>query len=591
MLREQMMGHRMKRSCWICLLLFVAASASALEVKDVQWGFDGKVVPDRFNVLSVLVVNPSMVPFEGAVNLYKTRGMDQQVGALYSSPCYVSPMMTRWVQFYVYIENQYDDWRLEWGRDAADRSDVPRPTWGAPARVLLSDPEMTLSAESTFKQFPEDLFPPTAAAMDALDSLLLDHAPRWEAAKRQAFLDWLRAGGRVHVILGADGQYPVFSDELSVLNSSQDQMRIGAGLVVRHAARASDVRTQDIEAAELLLRQFKANANEPYMGYGTSDSFFRVLAQLNRRHFDWAWIYLLAIVYVGLIGPGNLLAGRKMRDYRLRIMLLLATVGVFAWIFNVVGRRGQGEASVIHSLSYAREIDGDTYNVTQWIDVFATHGAQYAIQHNAPHNLYATGQDYEAVNGLIESGKGGRLMVDIPMFSRRALLHQAEMKGANIPVQILNWEGADGLKQLTLTVGPEFTKQIMQGWVVQGNRVYGMDIVDGRLEFGHSSPLIDFLPKSGYQPQNPYANMYGSVYGNETTNVDAQYRELVKPLIGWGLRTEDLERLKPSDAGVSGRAQLFLFARSPESFHVSGSQLGHEIGYVLYRLDLFKPGT
>src|SRR5215469_7079634 len=416
-------------SWWICLWLFIAASASALEVKEVQWGFDGKVVPDRFNVLSVLVVNSSMTPFDGTVNLFKTRAMEQRIGALYGSPCYVSPMMTRWVQFYVYIENQYDDWRLEWGHDAADRSDVPRPRWGPPARVLLSDSEITLSAVTAFKQFPEELFPPTAAAMDGLDTLLLDHAPRWEPAKRQAFLNWLRAGGKVHVLLRTDGQYPVFSDELSVLNSPQNQMRIGTGLVVRHAARAAEIRPEDIEAGEPPLRQFKSNENQQYMAYETSDSFFRVLAQLNRRHYDWGWIYLLAIAYVGLIGPGNLLAGRKLRDYRLRILLLLATIGGFALIFNAVGRRGQGETSVIHSLSYARAIDGDTYNVTQWIDVFATHGAQYTIQHNAPHNLYGTGQDFEMVNGWIESGKGGRLTVDIPMFSRRALLHQAEMKG------------------------------------------------------------------------------------------------------------------------------------------------------------------
>lgn len=583
----------MKRSWWICLLLFVAASASALEVKEVQWGFDGQVVPDRFNVLSVLVVNSTTTPFDGTVNLYKTRGMEQRLGGLYSSPCYVSPMMTRWVQFYVYIENQYDDWRLEWGRDVTDRSDVPKPRWGPPAQVLLADSETTLSAVTAFKQFPEELFPPTVAAMDSLDSLLLDHAPRWELAKRQTFLNWLRAGGKVHVLLGVDGQYPVFSEELSVLNSAQDQMRIGAGLVVRHAARAINVRMEDIDTGELPLRQFKSNAHEPYMTAETSESFFTVLAQLNRRHYDWGWIYLLAIVYVGLVGPGNLLAGRKVGDYRLRILLLLACIGAFALIFNAVGRRGQGEASVIHSLSYAKAIEGDTYNVTQWIDVFATHGAQYTIQHNAPDNLYATGQDYETVNGLIESGKGGRFMVDIPMFSRRALLHQAEMKGDNIPVQILNWEGTNKLKQLTLTVGPDFSKQIIEGWLVQGNQIYAMRLTDGRLEFRNSDAqsITTFLPKSGYQPQNMYGYGYGIPYGNGVTNVDAQYRELVKPLIGWGLGTEDLERLNNTDASTSGQAQLFLFARSPESFCTTGSQLGHEIGYVLYCLDLFKPGT
>ena len=111
------------------------------------------------------------------------------------------------------------------------------------------------------------------------------------------------------------------------------------------------------------------------------------------------------IAYAVLAGPVNLRAARKLADYRLRIALLLATVAGFALLFDLVGRRGQGEANVVHSLSYARAIDGDTYDVMQWVNVFAARGANYTITHAAPHNLYATGQDYESVNGLIESAK------------------------------------------------------------------------------------------------------------------------------------------------------------------------------------------
>src|SRR6185369_3950315 len=70
----------MKRSWWIFLFLFTVASARALEVQQVRWGFDGTVVPGRFNLLSVLIGNPSTKPFDGTVNLYKSRGMEH-VGA------------------------------------------------------------------------------------------------------------------------------------------------------------------------------------------------------------------------------------------------------------------------------------------------------------------------------------------------------------------------------------------------------------------------------------------------------------------------------------------------------------------------------
>jgi hypothetical protein len=269
--------------------------------------------------------------------------------------------------------------------------------------------------------------------------------------------------------------------------------------------------------------------------------------------------------------------------------MLLATVAGFAFLFNFVGRRGQGEASVVHTLSYAQVIDGDTYNVTQWINVFATHGADYTITHTAPDNLYATGQDYEAVNGWIHGGKAGQFVVDIPMFSRRAFLHEAEMKGAAIPIKILNWDASGELKQLTLTVGPELTKQIMEGWVVHGNLIYPMKLADGRLEFGESSQLLtNFLTPSAQQQFGP-GRYYGPNYDNEEViNVEGTFRTLANSLIGWSLSTEDYTRA-PSPA-TEGRAQLFLFARSPDSFRITGSQFGQEIGYVLYHLDLFKPG-
>ena len=89
----------MKCCWWICLWLLAAAPVSALEVQQVKWGFDGQVVPARFNLLSVLVANPSAAPFDGTVNLYKGRGLEERVGAVYRSPCYLSPLTTRWLQF------------------------------------------------------------------------------------------------------------------------------------------------------------------------------------------------------------------------------------------------------------------------------------------------------------------------------------------------------------------------------------------------------------------------------------------------------------------------------------------------------------
>ena len=575
-------GHfiRFKHCWWIFLFLFTAVAASALEVPEVKWGFDGQVVPGQFNLLSVFVANPAAKPFDGAVNLYKSRGLADRVGALYQTPCYLTPQSGRWLQFYVFIENEYDQWQLEWGRAPDQRHEIPAPKLGVPAQVLLTGPEAALHVASAFKEFPEELFPPTIAATHGLRSVLLDHAPRWEAPKRRAFLDWLHAGGKVHLLLGADGRPPTFSDDLNELNFSGDNARLGAGTVVRHAATARDLHAKDVPDEEAPVKADKKNG----MGqqFEPTDNFLQALARFSQRQYSWGGIYALAILYAALVGPGNWLWGRKLADYRLRIALLLVTIAVFAFLFNLVGRRGQGEASQIHSLSYARAIDGDNYDVMQWVNAFAARGANYTITHPAPHNLYATGQDYETVNGLIANGKDGKFLVDLPMFSRRAFLHAAEMKGDHIPVQIVKWFGAEKFNQLIVSVGPEFRKKVLDGWAVQGGQIYHLkSVVDG-FEFGTAgSDTIEIFSQSASMQLNTMG--FGGNDEVQPAVTEARFQKMTRSLLVWSLGPRNVS--KPAD----GHAQLFLVAHSPESFNVTGSVLGRETGYVLYEFNLSKP--
>src|SRR5262249_54619073 len=52
-------------------LMASARSAVALEVRQTEWGFDGQIVPQRFNLFSVLVDNTAANPFEGKIELRK----------------------------------------------------------------------------------------------------------------------------------------------------------------------------------------------------------------------------------------------------------------------------------------------------------------------------------------------------------------------------------------------------------------------------------------------------------------------------------------------------------------------------------------
>jgi len=134
-----------------------------------------------------------------------------------------------------------------------------------------------------------------------------------------------------------------------------------------------------------------------------------------------------------------------------------------------------------------------------------------------------------------------------------------------------------------LSLPPEFTRQILEGWVVQGNEVYPMELIDGRLEFrsAGSQSITSWLISQNESQPAPYVNPYDR---NGKIDVEGQFKKLAVPLMNWSLNTRDF-----TNAPAPGRADLFLFARSPESFGISGRQFGREVGYVLYHFDLFKP--
>ena len=583
----------MRRAIIIQLLglILLAPAALPLDVREVRWGFDGMVVPERFNLLSVLVANNSTEPFDGVVTLQKNQGLADAVGAAYEQPCYVAPFTERWIQFYPYIGME-SGWRLAWGKHLDEKVNVDTPKQGPPARVLLFDPDNPITAHSALRLFPDHLFPTSVAAADGLDSVVLDHAPRWESVKREAFLDWIRRGGTVHLLLGANGKYPDFNDDMSLLNSSDDRMRIGAGWVVHHAATQREATESMLAASGFPPLALKTGQGSAIV-YQLSETILRALAGLTRPHQSWGLIYLLTIIYIAVVGPGNYLLGKRVQDYRWVMSAMLLAVAVFGLLFHHLGRRGQGEVSAVHSLSYARAVGDTTYEVTQWINVFVSRGNFYTIRHAAPHNLYATANDFEPVNGVIRGGKDGVFAVDIPLYSQRAFLHQARMTGDDTWVQVMTWPaGRD--QEFALAVSPHFLSQPLKIWALYHDTIYPMRLTDGVLVSESGKPLSQFLSSTRLLQTvtpNPYTytgGRPGNVDG--TVDVETLFSGFVELLMGWSLGGVDGFRYQvtghtPDD----DRLQLFIFARSPNSFNIAARDFGREVGYVLYHRDCVRP--
>ena len=443
------------------------ACAAALEVSQSQWGFDGKVVPGRIAILSVEVGNPSAAPFDGVLRLHKETGLGGRVDAPLVEPCFLSPGAARWVQFYPYVRDEHEAWVLEWGLGAKERHLLPGIEVGPPARVVLHDPDDPLASGRgvRFRPFRENLFPPTVAATDGLHSVLLDRVPRWEPVRRQAFLDWLRRGGEVHVLRTPSGRHPVFPDELAVLSSPLERHRVGAGLVLHHAMGRAEASDAALAARGCPPCQLVAPPDYAPSRIGDiEEPLFRALSDMTRPRHAWGFIYLTVVAYIVVLGPLNLLFGRKRRNYRHTLLFFLLTVAGAGVLLYFLGRRGHDEATAVNSLACARQIDADTYDVTQWVNVFVTRGATYRITHDAPHNLYSGCQDREAIRGLIANGKDGVFQVDIPLFSHRPFLHRAKLKGDHIKLDVVRWSVGERLEELVLAAEPGFPQRAAEVW-------------------------------------------------------------------------------------------------------------------------------
>ena len=138
------------------------------------------------------------------------------------------------MQFYPFVKENFEEWKLQWGRGSGERADVTAPVFAEAKPVLLVDADDFSTKGKGLRRFPENLFPPFVAATDGLKTAVLDHAPRWEEARRQAFYDWLFRGGRLDLFKGIDGNFPRFTAQLAELNTPAEHFRVGSGEVFRH---------------------------------------------------------------------------------------------------------------------------------------------------------------------------------------------------------------------------------------------------------------------------------------------------------------------------------------------------------------------
>jgi hypothetical protein len=550
----------------------------AIEIGEVRWGFDGQITRHHFVPLSVLIVNPGAEPFDGVIGLHEQIGAGTPVGAALVEEVYVAPQSSRWVQFYPFVKETFEEWSLQWGRRSGERAEVNAPTFvpatlADPKPILLVDADDFSTKGHGLRRFPENLFPPFVAATDGLKTAVLDHAPRWEDARRQAFYDWLCRGGRLHLFQGADGSFPRFTAQLAELNTPADHFRVGSGEVFRHdkplgpadaallemPSGASDKKTADKKTLgkktpdklfnavagktagsskktapanpeddddgthQVQVQVGRGGVTRRVYGNGQTDDelfpdltagLFAFLKSLTRPRHNWVLIYSLAVVYVITVVPGVFILGRNRYDYRIVYGVLVSLIILFSFGFAYFGRRGHNEANAINTVAVARQLPGGAWDVMSWTNVFVINGADYELVHSGTGRLYSTAQTVEAVNGVIRDGARGRFDVDIPPFSSQAFVGRMKVTDNPFDVKLQEFAAADNkLTKLTLTMGPGFPPPgySWETYAMYGDRFYLLHWSKDRFQLDRpGDSASDFLANVDWNKISPYSMGYGN---------------------------------------------------------------------------------
>ena len=579
------------------------AAEPVITIRDPLWGFDGSVMRDRFVPLTFIVDNASPEPFDGELRLYRGNFSGARVGGFNVQTIYLAPGTQRIVQFYPLVLSDMETWTLAW--DGGEFS-LPKPRFGGPARVLLADDRDLFNRGGAVKRFREKFFPPYATATDTLGSVVMDHAPDWEAPRRQAFLDWLRQGGELHLIVGPNGKQPEFTSDLAVLNQPSDVFQIGSGRVRRHAVgrsgltsgyvssqldrppRPPDETPEEIERGVQGYQAYSYPLDQWQMTQGA----FNQLKRMVKAEHDWAVIHLLSLSYVAVLFPGCFLIGREFRHVPATFGAILGSTLLFGGAFYQVGNRGYGESTTVHAVALAEHIEKDRYDVTEWSSIFAIAGGNYALSNPGSERLYSDATDNERIEGRVTAGSAGRLVADVPPYSTRVMAHKSIVQSPGITAPRLVADPG-GTGQTVFQVPATFPA-VNEVYAIIDRKVFTYRRSGNLLRpIGQGTRLKEFLKIS----DSDFAGNVG--IWQEETDADTRLTKMIRPLMLYSLRITTDDELK-SFYLPEGRALLYAYAPLTAPFQTLSGEaategdaepappvpLPEQSGGVLYCFDL-----
>ena len=612
----------------ICLLLVattgrpaIAQQGQQVRIVEVVWGFDGRVVPGQFMPLSILVDNLSDEPIEAQARLASASGMLREVGGTAIQPVFLGPNSRRWVQFYPYVVGRMTAWRftLQTAEKTHTFDDIDQPRavfdnsgssdQNAPQSLpaVILDPTGVLSKQPTsIKHMPAEIFPPYATATHGLYAMFLDHVPDWEAPRQESLLSWLKSGGRLHLLLDQNNQTLRFSGTLAALNEPFPEFTVGTGTVTRHDFQRGQLTVQTVAPVvtppqvapedEEDAKAFNLNqSNRGYWRTGQIDDgeMFSELRELTQPDHAWWLIFLLSLCYVGLIFPGCwILSKQRTLHFLVTYGAIAGLAAVFSLFFLLIGRRGYGEATSVHTLAIARAEDETHWSLFEYSTLFVTDGDNYTIDSKDQQALLASGASEESVEADITSGNTASFVSRIPPFSNQSLLSRRRLTADDWKLAITGFsQSGSQLTNLTLACGDKFPSgKDVQCFVLHGRDVHGatIDATKNELTLANSRQRFqDFCQPENQDGSGRFATPFGFVPNRdpEPDPLLKCFKDALPRLAQRSLVDDCVENISRFRL-PEGRVRLMVYAPIPVSMQLSVRAEARRDGRILYIRDL-----
>jgi hypothetical protein len=545
-------------------LLCLAAPAQALQPGRVEWGFDGRVTPMTFNMVTIDVVNNSTKAYEGDIALIEGGGVSASKIPLVEKDVYIEPGGTRRIQFFPFLSEQWAEYRLAWGQRFSETmpiADSAMPVrFGPPATVVLQSFSRRPSG-IRLPTFDDDIFPISAAGTDGLAALLIDYTPRWDVLRAQALRDWVAAGGKVHLFQDDKGEFPKFDAPLEVFNEPSEQISVGAGRVYRHPRRLATI--DDTFIRNELGIAPNAHPSDDYNArrgfdydyqWSPMNTLLPMLRSLTRPTHNWGLIYALSFAYLAVIFPGCWLIGRRRADFRVLYPLLIGAICLFSFAFRTVGRRGYGESTAWNSVGIAKPLGNDRWLVQCWSNAFVTAGGLKSYQHEADGLIYSPAGSDEGRNGECVNRPNAAFNVEIPPYSSQAVLHTGIVTGPKLDVRLQKSDFSNPAPSFELRIdGSLPTNADVQ--CLYGNTLYKATLNGPVYKTGVGIPVSQVI-----RPDQNYGGYrYGS--GDDTTPFQNADTTLMASALRVRSDTTANELNRPTD-----RLTVFVYGEAAPQF-------------------------